>query len=162
MGGVTGFRYKNVGVHDVFVNDQDFFFGDSFGVGVPDQGGALICSTGAFSNVFSQSPGWVVRGIGGDPQGELLVGHSHKGERRKRFKGDGALLLFNKGEFVREMGMPHWAQTYQVMQTDGTFVQCAQGREPLTADAVLEKLHGLLGEPVYQHAVKTDPVKLKA
>ncbi len=158
-GKVAGFHYKNAGVHDIFVSDQDFFFGDTFGKGLPDRGGALIHSGGLYSDVFSRSPGWVVRGIAGSLDGELLVGHSHKGERRKRFKGNGALLVFEKGEFKQELVMPDWAQTYQIMQADGVFVRCTDGKGPLGYDALIQKLRTLLGEPVCEHDVLIIPKK---
>lgn len=152
-GKVVGFRYPNIGVHDVFVTDQNFFFCDSFGVGAPDQGGALICSHGPFSEVFSQSPGWIVRGIAGDPQGELLVGHSHKGDRRKRFRGNGALLLFQDCKFRQELTMPYWSQTYQIIQADGQFVNCSEKMRSMTYDSLLQKLTHFLNDSLYEENV---------
>lgn len=152
-GEVIGYHYPNKGVHEFFVDHDDFYFGDTFGTGEEGKGGALIHQKGKYASLFDNSPGWIIRGISGQADGELLVGHSHKGERAKRFKGQAALLKFEGGKFERELsGMP-WAQTYQLSLQNGEAVRCNEGLSPLSHQSLLEKLQHLLGEPVYREKV---------
>ena len=86
----------------------------------------------------------------------MLVGHSHKGERSKRYKGHASLLLFRDGQLATEFtGMP-WAQTYQISMADGRAVIPDDGRSPMSAEALKQALQSLLGDPVYTRPVYTD------
>lgn len=154
---VTGYRYRNIGVHEIFVDHDDIYFCDTFGdKSEPDKGGCLIHSRGRYSGIFDQSPGWIIRGLSGNARDELLVGHSHKGERSKRYKGNASLLLFRDGQLVTEFaGMP-WAQTYQITMADGRAVIPDDSREPIDVETLKQTLQSLLGDPVYSRPVYTD------
>lgn len=143
---VTGFGYKNVGVHDIYLTKSGFLFFDTFGPGA-GQGGLPVTERGVLHpEIFAKPPGYVLRGAAqrGD---ELLIGSSHKGERTRRFKGHGQLLIFEKGE-VRAIKTLPCAQVYQIINADGGML--SQPADPPGAGAVRAMLERSLGPPIYE------------
>ena len=124
-------------------------FNDTFGENTPNEGGVPMTEAGPFDEArFLAPPGYVVRGIAGAGD-ELLIGHSHKGERAKRFDGKGALLVYKVGHFACRLDMPA-SQVYQLMREDGGTVDAPA---PILAAAEISgRLKGLLGEPIYEAA----------
>lgn len=143
---VTGYGYRNVGIHDIFLTEDGLYFCDTFGTGDPDTGGAVITPDGPLDPAFfQQPPGYIVRGLAGT-QDEFLVGHSFKGTRAKRFDGRGAILVCRNKTIQGKIDVPT-AQVYQIITSDGDFLM------PRPAKLDLEKLHDelarTLGEPIY-------------
>lgn len=148
-GQVTGFHYKNKGVHDIFLTHDNFVFCDTFGGNKADSGGWAVDRSGVLDETFfSRPPGRIVRGVAGD-EGELVLGHSHKGERRKRFEGHGSLLVLRERKVVAEIVLP-CAQVYQVAAYDGTYLKPPS--RPPDLDWVKNVFTVALGKPIY-HAV---------
>jgi hypothetical protein len=147
---VTGYAYRNVGVHDIFLTEDDFYFCDTFGNGETDSGGAPITGDGVLDPAFfERPPGCIVRGLAGSSE-ELLIGHSHKGSRAKRFNGHGAILVSRNGKVVSRIDVAP-AQVYQIITSDGDFVIPRPAK--VYADGVRQVLAKALGDPIYQAKV---------
>ena len=144
---VTGYGYPRAGVHDIFLTETGFMLCDTFGENQQESGGALITEQGPFDpSYFKQPPGFIVRGMAGTPD-EFLIGHSHKGERSKRFDGHGAILVARDGKVVDRFDVQP-AQVYQIITGGG---ECITPR-PATVDAAQlhQILRAALGEPIYE------------
>jgi hypothetical protein len=144
---VTGYGYPNVGIHDIYLGGKGFAFCDTFGPAGAAGRGAVITAEGLLdAEYFNRGAGYVVRGLAGNA-GELLIGHSHKGNRRQRFGGHGSLLLACDGRIVGEQGVEA-AQVYQIMTCTGEFL----GPRPVavSAEGIHRMLRQQLGAPVYQ------------
>jgi hypothetical protein len=147
-GSVTGYHYPNQGGHDIYLDEDNFYFCDTFGDHALGKGGRLITKDGPYAeDLFSRSPGYIVRGVAKN-NNELIIGHSHKGERSKRFKGHGALLIWNKQQFQGEVKIPA-AQIYQIIRAcDGRNFDYDEDKIKIaTVQFILKKQ---LGKPVYQ------------
>ena len=143
---VTGFGYPRAGVHDIFLWNGGFLLCDTFGENTEVAGGALITQDGVFdSEFFSKPPGCIVRGLAGTVD-ELLIGHSHKGVRSKRFNGHGAILVARNGRVEERLGI-HPAQVYQIITEDGAFAMPSPRN--VDASSVKRMLMKALGEPIY-------------
>ena len=115
---VTGFRHENMGIHDIYLEPGNFYFCDTFGDRDSEFGGTLITRDGPYApDIFEKPPGYITRGLVKSGN-QLVIGHSHKGTRSQRFKGNGSLLLFNDDVFHSEIQMP-CAQIYQMVRSDG-------------------------------------------
>ena len=112
---ITGFSYPNVGVHDIIIDGENLYFSDTFGsVNSEHSGGAVIKNGQAINpEVFEQSPGFIVRGMAGDSM-EMVIGHSHKGERSERYKGVAKLIRLESGVFSGVYELP-FSQFYDVI-----------------------------------------------
>jgi len=144
---VTGFRYANMGIHDIYFERDNFYFCDTFGnADEPERGGVLVTRHGPHpSDVFAKQPGYIPRGVVKSGT-QLVVGNSHKGNRSLRFKGKGSLLLFVDDVFHYEHEMP-CAQIYQLIRTDGwNSDDCG---DDLRAGDMTNMLAESLGPPVY-------------
>jgi hypothetical protein len=147
---ITGFGYGNVGVHDIYFTDDDLWLGDTFGNNTEGTGGAVVTKNGILDRAyFEQPPGVIVRGIAGTKE-ELLIGHSHKGERRTRFSGHGAILIARNGKVAKRIEVEP-AQVYQIIREDGRVVSPPPAR--LTADDIRRRLEGVFGSPLYEAGV---------
>jgi hypothetical protein len=143
---VLGFRYPNQGMHDIFITKTGFLCFDTFGDG-DDPGGRPITENGPISSaVFEQPPGYILRGAA-QFGCEIVYGHSHKGERSKRFCGNGGILHFRHGCFSY-YPVPS-AQVYQIVRSDGVFFDHS-GRG---FDVVISQLTRVFGQPVYSGVV---------
>ena len=168
---VTGYGYPNVGAHDIFLRADDFLLCDTFGPGLsthdgrsvrdgigldpaPDTGGFLITRNGAFDpDYFERSPGFVLRGLAGSYD-ELLIGHSHKGPRRKRYKGHGAILVSRHGKVVDKIDVEP-SQIYQIITEAGDFVSPAP--TSIESSDLHSRFADAFGEPIYQAEVAPLP-----
>jgi hypothetical protein len=143
---VTGFGYKNLGVHDVYLTPSGFLFFDTFGPDRPDEGGAPVTEKGVlFPEIFSKPPGYVLRGAAQTGE-EIVFGSSHKGERTQRFKGKGELLIIDSGKLRTAKRLPG-AQVYQIITATGAMLT-----PPSTlpdAAAVRRMFEDALGKPIY-------------
>jgi hypothetical protein len=74
---------------------------------------------------------------------EVLIGHSHKGERSKRFAGTGGLAVATDGDEPSLHEIP-WAQTYDILALDaaGPRVSARQLRQAMRARFGTELDHG--------------------
>jgi len=149
---VTGYATADSGIHDVYLGTEDFLLCNTFG---PSRGdtrfGCLINRGGILDpDGFFTPPGFVTRGVAGDWE-ELLIGHSHKGERAKRFKGRGAILLLREGRISQRFDLEA-SQVYQVLTADG------QNLLPRPTRPMRELAHRWFrqsfGEPVYRGHVE--------
>jgi hypothetical protein len=143
---VTGFGYKNNGVHDIYLTQSGFLFFDTFGPMRANEGGVPVTEKGIlFPEIFNKPPGYVLRGAAqtGD---EILFGSSHKGERTHRFKGNGELLVIENGVLRTTKRLPG-AQVYQIITATGAMLT-----PPSTlpdATAVRRMFGAALGKPIY-------------
>ena len=118
---VKGYRISNWGAHDICIEGRNLWHSDTFGV--PAELGGDECGYPMKNNrrvaedFFSKPPGRVVRGISGIG-GELLIGHSHKGPRSKRYDGKGSIIRLAEGSFAGEIEVP-FAQVYDILRLDG-------------------------------------------
>lgn len=149
---LLGYRVEHAGAHDVHVTGRDIFYSDTFGSKEGPHGncGYLMRNQQQFDQSAFETPaGYAIRGIAkrGD---EMLVGHSNKGERRKRFAGSGALLRCVGDKMVEEVKMP-FAQVYDIIAMTG------QHFEELPAVQTWNEVNALFesvyGKPVYDTTV---------
>jgi hypothetical protein len=143
---VLGFHYPNQGMHDIFLTKSGFLCFDTFG-NSKSNGGLPITENGPMrAPVFDQSPGYILRGAA-QFEGETLYGHSHKGERSKRFEGNGGLLHFYNGQFTY-YPVPS-AQVYQIIRKDGFFFDHGE----VAFESLICQLTRVFGEPTYEAVV---------
>ncbi len=152
---IIGYGYENTGVHDVYLTGKDLYFCDTFGTPVAKGGdgcGFLLCNNSRVdAEFFGRAPGYATRGLAGN-NGELVVGHSHKGARRVRFEGKGALIRFVKDKVVDTIELP-FAQVYDVMSRDGTHCSDAPG---LTGfGEIRDRFEEIFGPPIFRQKVET-------
>jgi hypothetical protein len=118
---LRGYQVRHTGAHDVFVSGRDVYYSDTFGAaaekGATRYGYLIRNNRRVAESFFTRNHGYAVRGICqiGD---ELLIGHSHKGERRKRFLGHGSLLRFDGLSVTDEIALP-FAQVYDIIRFTG-------------------------------------------
>lgn len=143
---VTGFAYPRTGIHDIYLTAEGFLLCDTFGENVPGKGGFPFTENGVIDpDFFTRPPGCVVRGAV-TWEGGMLLGHSHKGERSKRFTGRGSLIRVCDGRVQDTWEMPA-AQIYQIIRTDGDFGDNVPERTPGEVRAMFEEA---LGPAVYE------------
>jgi hypothetical protein len=152
-GQVVGFGFPHVGVHDIHIAGGDVIFSDTFGAGEDaDAGGAPFVNGKPLDpGFFAAPPGCVVRGVAGGG-GQLVIGHSHKGIRQKRFEGRAGLLVAEGGRIVARSELP-FSQFYDVVQLSGRKFD-----EPPAVQGFAEirsLLAGVLGPPVYEGEART-------
>jgi hypothetical protein len=155
---VTAFRYRNTGVHDIYLTRKGFLFFDTFGPKRPGEGGVPVTEAGIlWPEIFSKPPGYVLRGAAqqGD---EILIGSSHKGERKLRFKGNGQLLIFERGNLRAVKQLPA-AQVYQIIAPDGGTLEAPLN--PPNAAQVRIMLEKSLGDPIYEGEAEIAELALK-
>lgn len=144
---VTGFGYKNTGVHDIYLTGDDFLFFDSFGADGGLSGGAPVMGNAKLlPDLFGNPPGYVPRGAA-QTDSEIVIGSSHKGKRKNRFKGNGQLIVSDNGKVKSVLTMPV-AQIYQIINARGEFLKALQ--VPPGADKVKQMLERALGAPIYE------------
>jgi len=135
---VKGFFYKNQGMHDIYKTKQGFLTLDTFGEG---KGYAITEKGNICSEFLSNGEGYVLRGAAGNDT-EWILGHSHKGPRKKRFEGRGGLIVIKNGQcsFIE---LPA-SQVYQVIRYDGNFFDCSENKKSL-----FDSLTCYFGPPEY-------------
>jgi hypothetical protein len=118
---VKGYAVPNTGAHDIHLTGETLYYSDTFGRPVSaggDECGYLMANGHRVDEAyFSKPPGRAVRGIAGSGD-ELLVGHSHKGPRAKRYKGSGSVFRIVGGKVVHEVVVP-FSQVYDILRLDG-------------------------------------------
>ncbi len=144
--------YPRIGVHDAFLTRRGLLFCDTFGEhapGPPYSGRVMLAGEALDEPWFARRQG-IVRGVAGDPEGELLVGNSVRGTRQERFHGAGSLIVLQGGEVTGEIPLPGAAQIYQIVQTDGGTVRPPPAPTPALACDQLSAALGpaLLDEPL--------------
>ena len=84
----------------------------------------------------------------------MLIGHSHKGVRAKRFGGPAYLLVCNPDRVEQCIEMP-FAAIYDILSTEGRHFD----QEPAvtTWDEVNALLSSILGDAIYEHMLPTQP-----
>lgn len=136
-----GYLYPNQGVHDIILSDGNLFFCDTFG-NQRDVGGKLIKNGKTVDQeFFNKLPGQIPRGIGIKDK-EILLGHSHKGNRAERFKGKGRLLLLKNDRVVQTKDTP-FAQVYQIIVDE----ELGSLEQKLDGEQVKNYFDKYLGEP---------------
>ena len=147
-GQVRGYAFEHRGVHDIYLAGETFYFSDTFGQIYSqgeDQCGFLMADRERVDETFFRQPGGLaVRGLA-QSGNELLAGHSHKGRRAARFKGNGSLIRLADERGTDIIKLP-FAQVYDIARTDG-----AHFTEPpslTTWDAITARLETLFGKPI--------------
>lgn len=143
---VRGFGYRNAGAHDVYLWGSDIVFCDTFGDAGRESGGVIRAGRPFAGDFFSGPPGFIVRGMAGQ-NGEVIVGHSHKGQRKQRFKGRGGLLVF-RGDTPAFVVPAPAAQIYQITTAQGGFLPFDENAA--NAAVIAEKLEKSLGAACYE------------
>jgi len=149
-GRVAGYALRNVGAHDVHVSGHTVYYSDTFGETYTRRGvenGFLMVNDRRFDEAFfGGARGYAVRGVSqsGD---ELLIGHSHKGPRRTRFKGHGALLRCAGGAVAEEIALP-FSQVYDIAQVSGRHFDAPPA--VTTWDGVTALFESVFGKPIYE------------
>lgn len=133
-----GFFYENQGGHDIYKTNSGFLFLDTFGQG---KGHAITENGRIYTEFLGQGTGYVLRGGAGN-NAEWILGHSHKGPRKKRFEGRGGLIVI-KQDRCSYVELPA-AQIYQIIRYDGHFFDYSHNEKSL-----LECLISYFGEPGY-------------
>jgi hypothetical protein len=145
---VRGYAVERLGAHDIYVSGEDIYYCDTFGArtGAADGCGYLMVNNRKFDeNFFTTPTGYALRGLSktGD---ELIIGHSHKGDRRKRFKGQGSLIRCVGNRAVEELPMP-FAQVYDVVELNGSHFDVPPA---VTAwEEVNNLFESVFGKPAY-------------
>lgn len=143
---IEGFRYRNRGVHDLFLTNGGFIGCDTFACKeASDRHGCVFDEQGAIDGDFWRSRRAFPRGIAGS-DGEWLVGSSFEGSRKERFKGRGEIFVFGERRNRAALPLPA-SQVYQIIRDDGVFIE---GPEDCRPDEIRKCLTSALGEPVYQ------------
>lgn len=118
---VKAYPISNVGAHDIHLEGRNLWHSDTFGH--PEDDGGDGCGYPMKNNrpvdaeFFSKPPGKVMRGIAGTGE-ELLVGHSHKGPRAKRYDGNGSIIRLVGEKVIEETAVP-FSQVYDILRLDG-------------------------------------------
>lgn len=149
----VGFSYKHMGVHDIFLTDNNFIFCDTFANKAFETYGMVLDREGPIDEAFFKKTRQFPRGVAGD-QEELLVGSSFEGEGKQRFRGKGSLLVLRDRKVVDTIAMPA-AQVYQIVTLGGQYLR------PPSNNVDFSNVHGLfensLGEPIYEAALRSLP-----
>jgi len=148
---VRGYAATNVGAHDVHLAGDVVYYSDTFGKPVSEGGSecGFLMANGqpVDEEFFSQADGGrAVRGIAGCGN-ELVVGHSHKGSRSKRYKGKGSIFRIVNGKVECEISVP-FSQVYDIMRTDGRHFEESPCHG--TWDEVNAFLESRLGPCIYE------------
>lgn len=147
---VTIYPVANKGIHDAYFHHDDLYHCDTFG---SNQQGYVMKNNQPWNpSFFDKPPGYIIRGFSGDDD-EMLIGHSHKGTRKTRFKGQGTILFANDGEVKATLDIPG-SQVYQIIRKDGV----ALSPKPLeySVTDAQKKLQDTLGDPVYRGKTVVD------
>lgn len=144
---VTGFGYKNTGVHDVYLTESGFLFFDTFGHDSGVSGGMPITEQGPiFPELFGKPPGFVPRGAS-QTGAEIVIGSSHKGARKIRFKGNGQLIV-TENRVVRSVHTIPVAQIYQIINARGELL--TPPSRPLNVETIKQMFERSLGKAIYE------------
>ena len=150
---VTIYPVENTGIHDAYFHRDDLYHCDTFGSN--QQGYVMKNNLPWNAAFFDVPPGYIIRGLSGDHD-EMLVGHSHKGDRKNRFKGQGTIIFFNDGELSGQLDIPG-SQVYQIIRKDG--LALSPKPADISSSDAHKKLHHILGEPIYQGATIVDTTR---
>ncbi len=147
---LKAYPIANRGAHDVYLEGKNIWHSDTFGR--PADKGGNGCGYPMKNNrpvdeaFFSAPPGKVMRGIAGTGA-ELLVGHSHKGTRAKRYDGNGSIIRLEGEKFAAETAVP-FSQVYDILRFDGRHFD--QPPAFSTWDEVNAHFASILGPCVYE------------
>ncbi len=156
---VTGFGYRNTGVHDIYLTEDGFLFFDTFGERDSIVGGRPVTDRGTlFPDLFGKPPGFVPRGAA-QTGAEIVIGSSHKGERKTRFKGNGQLIVTEAGAVRSVVTLPV-AQVYQIVNERGEFLK-APSPAP-DAAAIRRMFESALGKPIYEGEATVNEIPVGA
>jgi hypothetical protein len=150
-GKITGYRAGNEGLHGVYVSGQDLYYGDTFGSEGEGKGYLIVNNKRFDESHFQSGDGFCVRGVCQSGE-ELLIGHSHKGPRAKRFEGPAFLLRCNKDHVEECIQMP-FAAIYDIMKMDGTYFD--KSPHVTSWDEVNRLLQDILGGPIYECRIQS-------
>lgn len=109
-----GWHVGPVGFHDIFPTASGFISCDTFG---DLEHGRVLTESGELLEQYFLESGRAPRGAAGTVS-EVLIGHSHKGPRSKRFKGFGGVIRVDDMERPEYIELPV-AQVYQIIRLDG-------------------------------------------
>jgi len=110
-----GWELGKPGFHDLFPTENGFFTCDTFGD--LEQGRVLNQHGNILEEAFGKNA-IAPRGLAGSTS-EILIGHSHKGPRAKRFDGNGGIVVLSDKDHARYVELPA-SQVYQIVRADGT------------------------------------------
>lgn len=144
---VSVFAAPNRGIHDAYFLGEDIYHCDTFGQA---QQGNLMCNNKPVDeDYFSKPPGFIIRGVAGTKE-EMLLGHSHKGARKDRFKGSGSILFLKEHKVHSKINF-HGSQIYQIIRADG--VALAPKPVDMSPARARIRLVEVFGPPVYENKV---------
>jgi hypothetical protein len=147
---VKGYPIKNRGAHDVHISGKTLFYSDTFGGtftdGSSECGFPMANRCAVDEEFFKKPPGFAIRGISQSGE-EMVIGHSHKGPRAKRFDGNGALFRVVQNKVVQTLTTP-FAQVYDVVRVDGKHFDAPPTVQ--TWDEINSFLESVLGAPIYE------------
>ncbi|MEO5802492.1 MAG: hypothetical protein ABIR24_03115 [Verrucomicrobiota bacterium] len=147
---VKGYPIRNKGAHDVYLSGKTLYYSDTFGGTFTDEssecGFLMANKIRVDEEFFNKPPGFAIRGV--SQRGpELVVGHSHKGPRAKRFDGNGALFRIVENKVVQTVKTP-FAQVYDIVRMDGKHFDAPP--DFLRWDEINPFLESILGAPIYE------------
>lgn len=147
---IKGYAYPRKGVHDIYLTSTGFLLCDTFGENQPGRGGAPYTENGIIDpKFFGREPGYVVRGAVGLGE-DWLIGYSHKGERKKRYEGNGGVIVISRGKVQETWTLPA-AQIYQIVREDKEFIDPVQ---ECSVEQVCSLFEEVLGPPVYEGQIR--------
>lgn len=155
--GVTGYVVAHAGVHDILFSGRQFYYCDTFGdLENGTSHGAPYREQQPVAAEFFRETRCTVRGMAGDPDGEMLIGNSVRGERSKRFTGSGSVLLLRDGEIRQTLTLKPIAQIYQIIQENG----CHLDNPPtdLHGTEVRARFQACFGPPAFDRPLARTPV----
>lgn len=144
---VSVYGVPNRGIHDAYFINDDLYHCDTFGDG--NKGYLMRNNRPVDAGYFDKPPGFIPRGVAGTEE-EMLLGHSHKGARKDRFKGSGSILFLRNQKVQGKLDF-HGSQIYQIIREDG--IALAPKPCGISSEKAKGKLTELFGSPVYQNKV---------
>lgn len=147
---VKGYPARNRGAHDVSLSGDMLYYSDTFGGRGKECGFLMANNSPVDKEFFEKPPGYAIRGFSqtGD---ELILGHSHKGPRAKRFDGNGALFRLVNGKVQQTIRTP-FAQVYDIVRADGKHFEKTSAFT--TWQAINQHLETVLGPAIYERELK--------
>lgn len=114
-GQTFGWNAGATGYHDILPTHDGFLTCDTFGA---LGHGKIMNQDGEMLQKYFEEFDYAPRGAAGS-RNEILIGHSHKGPRSKRFQGNGGLIVIEEKNKATYVELPA-SQVYQIVQKNGT------------------------------------------
>ena len=114
------YAYKNRGCHDIFVNEKELIFSDSFGMKKIDQKGLKKHSSIFYNKKNIHQESYFTRGIYLG-ENENLIGSSFHGKRDLRFTGKGEINITDKNFNTKEKYKLPFAQFHEIIGLEDSF-----------------------------------------